>query len=269
MKMFTRHGNNMAYLDIGSGPALLFGHGFLLNSAVWASQIDVLSQHYRCIVPDFWAHGQSAPMPDETKTLVDYADDMLALMDHLDIETFGVVGHSVGGVWGAEIALKAPTRVKTLVMLNAFLGYEPEVTKAKYFGMLDTIVSAQHVPVDVIDAFANLFFSVNAETECVDDFRQVLGRLDGDRAQDIAKVGRIVFERRDTFDDAELLTLPTLILAGTEDKIRSPLESMLMHDGIDGSEYVLIPNAGHMSNVEQADMVTRALSSFLSKQTLI
>ncbi|PKF49960.1 alpha/beta fold hydrolase [Enterovibrio nigricans] len=268
MKMFTRHGKSMAYQDIGNGPVLLFGHSYLWDSKMWAPQVEVLSQCYRCIVPDLWAHGESESMPAETQSLVDYAADMLALMDHLDIETFSIVGLSVGGMWGAELALQAPSRVKSLVLMDTFVGYEPEITKAKYFGMLDAIEATQSVPDPLIDAITPLFFATDAETanpELVAGFRAKLSGLKGSEAVNMTKVGRIVFDRRDTFDEIEKLTVPTLIMVGAEDKPRSPLESMLMHDAIDGSEYILIPHAGHISNMEQPAFVLDALTTFLSK----
>ena len=88
MNKFEIEGQQLAYLDKGDGPALLFGHSYLWDSQMWAPQIEVLSQSYRCIVPDLWAHGESEAAPASTESLVDYAQHMLALMDHLDIEEF-------------------------------------------------------------------------------------------------------------------------------------------------------------------------------------
>lgn len=95
---------------------------------MWAPQVAALSQRYRCIVPDFWAHGASEAAPTAMSNLKDYAQHMLALMDHLQIEYFSVIGLSVGGMWGAELALLAPKRVQSLVMMDTFVGLEPEVT---------------------------------------------------------------------------------------------------------------------------------------------
>ncbi|MGL5668106.1 MAG: alpha/beta fold hydrolase, partial [Shewanella sp.] len=53
-KQLNIAGSQLSYLDIGSGPALLFGHSYLWDSAMWAPQIASLSQQYRCIVPDLW-----------------------------------------------------------------------------------------------------------------------------------------------------------------------------------------------------------------------
>lgn len=271
MNAFMRNGKSMAFLDIGSGPVLLFGHGYLCDSSMWQPQLDVLSHQYRCIVPDFWAHGASDDKPDTTGSLRDYADDVLALMDHLAIEQFSVIGLSSGGVWGTELTLKAPSRVQALVLLDTFVGYEPEITKEKYLALLNQIQHNQSVSEDVIETLSKLYFANNATVDnpaLLRSFRHRLESLKGASAESIAKVGHMVFDRRDAFDDIEILALPTLVMVGADDKIRSPLESQLQHDAIDGSEYVIIPNAGHMSNLEQPETVTAAIADFLKRHNV-
>ncbi|MGI2013177.1 alpha/beta fold hydrolase [Shewanella oncorhynchi] len=258
----------LSYLDVGSGPVLLFGHSYLWDSAMWAPQIATLSAQYRCIVPELWGHGQSDLLPNNCKTLLDIADQMLELMDALEISHFSVVGQSVGAMWGAELVLKAPTRVKTLVMLNSFIGFEPEVTRAKYDGMLDMITAAKAIPAPLISAISPLFFAndaANNTPELVTGFEQSLASITAEQIPTIVKLGRMIFGRRDTMEYAEQLTLPCLIMAGVEDKARSVLESYLMSDAIDGSQLVHIPAAGHISTLEQAEFINQHLADFLAK----
>lgn len=258
----------LSYLDVGSGPVLLFGHSYLWDSAMWAPQIATLSAQYRCIVPELWGHRQSDLLPNNCKTLLDIADQMLELMDALEITHFSVVGQSVGAMWGAELVLKAPTRVKTLVMLNSFIGFEPEVTRAKYDGMLDMITAAKAIPAPLISAISPLFFAndaANNTPELVTDFEQSLASITAEQIPTIVKLGRMIFGRRDTMEYAEQLTLPCLIMAGVEDKARSVLESYLMSDAIDGSQLVHIPAAGHISTLEQAEFINQHLTEFLAK----
>ncbi|MCU7975631.1 alpha/beta hydrolase [Shewanella sp. SW36] len=258
----------LSYLDVGSGPVLLFGHSYLWDSAMWAPQIATLSAQYRCIVPELWGHGQSDLLPNNCKALLDIADQMLELMDALEITHFSVVGQSVGAMWGAELVLKAPTRVKTLVMLNSFIGFEPEVTRAKYDGMLDMITAAKAIPAPLISAISPLFFANDAENntpELVTGFEQSLASITAEQIPTIVKLGRMIFGRRDTMEYAEQLTLPCLIMAGVEDKARSVLESYLMSDAIDGSQLVHIPAAGHISTLEQAEFINQHLADFLAK----
>ncbi|MFB2761790.1 alpha/beta fold hydrolase [Shewanella xiamenensis] len=261
-------GSQLSYLDIGTGPALLFGHSYLWDSAMWAPQIALLSKSYRCIVPDLWGHGQSGTVPENCHSLIDISEHMLALMDALELETFSLIGLSVGAMWGAELVLKAPARVKTLAMLDSFIGFEPEITRAKYFGMLDMIQTAGSIPPALINAISPLFFADNAKAnnpELVQRFESDLAALTPERIPDIVKLGRIIFGRRDTLEFAEQFTLPCLIMVGVEDKARSVLESYLMSDAINGSQLVHIPSAGHISSLEQAEFVNQQLLAFLSQ----
>ncbi|MGI2023658.1 alpha/beta fold hydrolase [Shewanella glacialipiscicola] len=259
---------NLSYLDIGTGPVLLFGHSYLRDSAMWAPQIAVLSAHYRCIVPELWGHGQSDLLPDNCTTILDIADHMLALMDALEIDNFSIIGLSVGAMWGAELVLKVPTRVNALVMLNSFIGFEPEVTRAKYYSMLDTIAMANAMPAALISTISPLFFANHAidnAPERVAAFEHSLANITAEKIPTIVKLGRMIFGRRDTMEYAEQFTLPCLIMAGVEDKVHSVLESYLMSDSIDGSQLVHIPSAGHISTLEQAEFINQHLVTFLAR----
>ncbi|OLQ91280.1 2-succinyl-6-hydroxy-2,4-cyclohexadiene-1-carboxylate synthase [Vibrio panuliri] len=268
MKKFTIDGQQMAYLDVGQGPAVLFGHSYLWDSNMWAPQVERLSQHYRCIVPDLWAHGESDFAPQSTRTLQDYAQQVLALLDHLAIEECVIVGLSVGGMWGAELVSLAPQRIKGLVLMDTFVGLEPEVAHNKYFAMLNTIDEQQCVPAVIAEAVVPLFFANQAREvnpQLVENFEQYLLALKGEQASEVARIGRMVFGRRDLIEEVEKFALPTLIAVGQEDKPRPVLESYLMQDCIDGAELVQIPQAGHISNLEQPQFVTDMLHNFLNR----
>ncbi|OEG72375.1 2-succinyl-6-hydroxy-2,4-cyclohexadiene-1-carboxylate synthase [Shewanella colwelliana] len=265
---FDLEGASLSYLDIGQGPTLLLGHSYLWDSAMWAPQLDILSQDYRCIVPDLWAHGESDLLPADCRSLKHLAGHYLRLMDALDIDTFSVLGLSVGGMWGAELALMAPSRVQTLVMMGCFIGFEPEVSRAKYYEMLDVMKAAGKLPTPLIEQIAPLFFANDVATHqpaLFEQFKQQLNDISAERIDSLARLGRIIFGRRDIMEDIECLTLPCLIMTGTEDKPRPILEGYLMHDAIDGSEFIHIPNAGHISTLEQPNFVNQHLSSFFSK----
>lgn len=267
MKIFTIHGKAMAYLDVGSGPVILFGHDFLWDNRMWEPQIKALSQSYRCIVPDLWAHGQSEAAPEQTTSLNQYADDILALLDHLAIKQFSIVGLSVGGMWGTDLAIKVPTRIQSLVLMDTFVGLEPESSKEKYVDMLDLIDNASLIPEHLIDIITPIYFSEHAHinhANLVMDFRNQLRKVQGQSAKHLVHVGRLVFDRRDAFDFLETLSMPTLVMVGTKDKARPPLESQLLHDAIIGSQYIVIADAGHISNLEQPEFVTAALSEFFN-----
>lgn len=268
MKTFSLDGQQMHYQDVGQGDVIVLGHSYLWDSTMWAPQIEALSQHYRCIVPDLWAHGQSDAAPAAMRNLKDYAQHILALMDHLAVESFSVLGLSVGGMWGAELVALAPQRVTSLVLMDTFVGLEPEVTHAKYFHMLDAISQLQAVPAAVVETVVPLFFARQAAEntpQLLADFSRKLAALSGEHAVEMARIGRMVFGRRDLFDEVEKFALPVLIAVGAEDTPRPVLESYLMNDSISGSELVVIPQAGHISNLEQPQFVSEMLLRFFAR----
>lgn len=263
-QQFTIDNHTISYIDIGQGPALLFGHSYLWDAQMWAPQIELLSQQYRCIVPDLWGHGLSTSMPTRCRNLRDISAQMLSLMNSLNIDDFSVIGLSVGAMWGAELALLAPTRVKRLVMLNSFIGFEPEITRDKYYAMLDVIQQEQEISPALRAAIIPLFFADKPNPLLVDKFEFILATIDGEQIDSLFRLGKMIFGRRDTLEQVEELTLPCLIMAGVQDKARSVLESYLMHDAIKGSQFIHIPDAGHISTLEQTEFVNQHLTAFLS-----
>lgn len=265
MNTFNVDTQTMHYLDVGQGPVLVFGHSYLWDSSMWAPQVDVLSQSYRCIVPEFWGHGQSSPAPAATRSLKDYAKDVLALLDTLGIDEFSLVGLSSGAMWATEVVIEAPARVTSLVLMDTFVGLEPEVANMRYFDLLSQVDEAKGFPDAVIDYFTAIQFGESPSESLKDSFRQALAGASEEQAAALAHAGRMIFGRRDMFEDAEMFAIPSLIMVGAQDKVRPVLESQLMHDGITGSEFFLIPNAGHISNLEQPELVTEKLSDFFAR----
>ncbi len=258
----------ISYLDIGSGPVLLFGHDYLFDNQMWTKQLLDLSQHYRCIVPDLWGHGQSQSLPKACLSLKALAEYHLALMDTLAIEKFSIIGSGIASMWGTELCLLAPTRVHTLTLLSCFLGFEPEVSKAKYDQILDELQQQQCFTTSSIDLLVTILFaqsSIDANLGMITEFKQRLAATSKDNINSLIRLGHIMFSRRDIMEDADKLTLPVLLMTGAENKLHPILESYLMHDAIDGSEFVHIPQAGQIAPLEQAEFVTKQLMAFLSK----
>jgi pimeloyl-ACP methyl ester carboxylesterase len=261
-------GSTLSYLDIGQGPDLLLGHSYLWDSSMWAPQIAHLSRSFRCLVPELWGHGDSLALPEGCTNLEDIAAQMLQLLDELKIDKCHLLGLSVGAMWGAELVLQAPQRVQSLVMMDSFIGFEPEVTRAKYLAMLDKIETAQAIPADLIETITPLFFASDTaqlQPVLIEGFKETLAGIPTKNIDTLVSLGRMIFNRRDTLELAEQFTLPCLIMVGIEDKTRTVLESYLMQDCIDASCLVTLPGAGHIATLEQPELVNNALDDFYAK----
>ncbi|GGP61380.1 alpha/beta fold hydrolase [Shewanella saliphila] len=262
------------YVDQGTGPVLLFCHGLLASSQMWQAQIIELSTQYRCIAVDFWGHGQSTTLPEHCENLQDVAKDLLNLMDTLEVSNFAVIGHGSGGAIATEMVLMAPARVQGLVMLNSFVGFEPQVNCVKYQGFMAQVANIQAMPTALATSLTELFFSKDAMqlsqqngalAQAIEQFNQQLTDINAVQVAPLLKFANMAIFKRDTLESVEALTLPTLIAVGLNGYLRTALESYLMHDCIDGSQLLHIDQAGHLANIEQPDFFNQHLIDFLSK----
>jgi pimeloyl-ACP methyl ester carboxylesterase len=261
-------GQPLHYEIHGTGFPVLLGHSYLWDSFMWAPQIEALSRSYQVIVPDLWGHGKSGALPAGSASFADLAAHMSALLDALKVERCAVVGLSVGGMWGAELALREPKRVSTLVMMDTDLGAEPDATRHRYFQMLDGITALGSIPTPMLDAIVPLYFRPGADLggEVPVSFRRALaGFSEAQLKQSIVPLGRMIFSRPEaTSRLADLDATRTLLMCGAEDIARTPAE-MLRMAAVIGCGHVLVPDAGHISNLENAPFVTATLLDWLGK----
>ena len=265
-RQITIAGSTMNVLDAGAGPVVLLGSSFLWAASMWRPQIAVLAQHYRVIAPDLWGHGQSGPLPAGTADMRDLARHHLALMDQLEIDRFAVVGLSVGGMWGAELAMMAPDRVSALVLMDTSLAAEPAASRNLYFGLLDAVAASRSLPVPVREAVVPLFFSPDVASrmpELPAMLDAALQSWDPERLADsVVPLGRIIFGRRDALDDLTQVAMPVLVMTGSDDLAQPPERGRDMAGRL-GCRFLEVPEAGHIANLEAADFVTAALDRFL------
>jgi pimeloyl-ACP methyl ester carboxylesterase len=260
-------GQPLHYIDQGTGPAVLLAGSYLWDQNMWAPQIAALSQQYRVIALDLWGHGESGRLPAGTASLDDVARQALALLDHLDIARVTLIGLSVGGMWGVRLALSAPQRLNGLVLMDTYVGVEPEPTRQYYFSLLKQIEEAGVIAPALLEIVVPIFFrpGIDPQSALYRDFRASLAALPADRLREsIVPMGRITFGRDDRLSRlCELDAANTLVMCGDQDTPRPPSEAREMAELI-GCPYVLVPEAGHISNLENPQFVTETLLGFLA-----
>ena len=269
MPFVTIDGQPLHYIDQGTGPAVLLAGSYLWDQAMWAPQIAALSRQYRVIALDLWGHGESGPLPEGTQSLDDIARQARGLLDHLDIDRVTLVGLSVGGMWGVRLALSAPKRINGLVLMDTYVGVEPEPTRQYYFSLFKQIEDSGVIAPQLLDIVVPIFFrpGIDPQSALYQDFRAKLAALPPERLrQSIVPMGRITFGRDDLLPRlGELKADATLVMCGDQDKPRPPSEAKEMAELI-GCPCVLVPEAGHISNLENPSFVTEALLKFLAER---
>lgn len=258
----------MAYWDEGAGFPLIFGHSFLWDTRMWQAQTAFLKKEYRCIVPDLWSHGQSDPLPYENCSLETLADDYWQLAQSLSLHQFAVIGLSVGGMWAVHLALAHPEAVTALVLMDTYVGSEPQVTQEVYLSLLNEIASHPHISPEFARKVAPYFFAKTTQEErpaLVEDFITHFSAVPKAHILGKVNLGKAIFNRRSLLDDLKNIHVPTLIIVGEEDLPRPPDEAREMAALIPHAQLEIIPKAGHICTVERPAYVNEILSRFLTR----
>jgi pimeloyl-ACP methyl ester carboxylesterase len=261
-------GGRVAVQDVGSGPPVLLAHGFLWDRAMWAPQVRALSRHCRLIVPDMWGHGRSGALPPGKRGMDDLADQMIELLDRLEIDCCVLAGSSMGGMWAAHLATRAPSRVAGLVIMNSSLDAEPAAQRAVYAAILDRVASEGMVSDHIADLIVPLFFSADIASrrpELPRELRRRLAAFTPDALRHaIVPLGRIIFDRPEALAILSELEAPTLVIAGEDDRAR-PLHESAEMARLLGCGVAVLPNCGHTATLEQPERVNGLLLQFLNR----
>jgi 3-oxoadipate enol-lactonase len=122
MPYFVHNGAALHYLERGSGEPLLLIHGLGSSGADWALQVPALENAFRIIIPDLPGSGHSAPLR-QACSIGGLAASLWALCDHLGSPRINIVGFSLGGAVGLEMALMRPDAVRRLALINSLATY--------------------------------------------------------------------------------------------------------------------------------------------------
>lgn len=250
-------------------PVVLFGHSYLWDSHMWREQVAQLQEQFICVLPDLPAHGKSGLNANAIYSIDKLANYYAALMQALNIHRYAIVGLSVGGMWGAKLALDYPERVTGLVMMDTFVGPEPEGTREKYFALLERVEQDGFTPA-LTDNLLSYFLtpaSIQHRPDLVKRFKAPFRTYNErpDRRMHLCQIGRAIFTRPSLLERLVHLSMPIKIMVGEQDIPRPPAESELMAGHCQNGDCVVIKDAAHISNLEQADIVTNHLFSFLTR----
>lgn len=122
---------SLYYEEQGAGEPLLLLHGLGSNGRSWEYQVEPFARQYRVIVPDVRGHGRSAK-PAGPYSVSQFANDIFNLLDHLQIDRFHLVGLSMGGMIGFQMAVDRPERLKSMTIVNSGPELIPRGLKEKW-----------------------------------------------------------------------------------------------------------------------------------------
>ncbi len=244
----------------GSAPWVVLSHSLACNLHMWDEQVAELSKQYRVLAYDTRGHGLTEA-PAGAYTLDQLADDAKALLDALKIDRPHFVGLSMGGMIGQVLELKYPGTCRTLALCDTTSKY-PDAAIPMWAERVKT-ASAQGMEPLVTGTISRWF---------TDPFR-----AKGDpRIDKVTAMIRATpplgyagcceaLPKIDTTARLNAIACPIVIIVGEQDAGTPVALSQTMHAAAPGSELVVIPNASHLSNVEQPEAFGTALSGFIAR----
>ena len=256
------NGVALSYTDQGQGTPLVFLHAFPLSKTMWQPQVDALKESYRVITLDFRGHGESDTVLWNL-TLEDYANDGLGLLDYLDIRQAVFIGLSMGGYTALLFYKQYPERVKALVLADTRAGADSAEGKAGRRAMAQTAFKDGAAPIaDLMIPKLLAPATIQHRQDIVDQVREKILQTS---AAGIVVDLMAMAARPDSSELLLTITCPTLIIVGEADQATPVAESRYMADRIPGSTLTIIPEAGHLSNLEQPQAFNQALQTFLQQ----
>jgi len=256
---------SLRYFESGVGRPLVLLHAFPLSADQWLPQLHRVPPGWRFIAPDLRGFRGVGPAFEDpglgALSIDDYADDVLALMMHLDIERAAVCGVSMGGYVAFGMMRRAASRVTALVLSNTRAIPDGDDARAGRDRLIDLVRSEG--PGAVADAMIPRLLGETtrrAQPDLIDALRRliVVNSVEG-----IAAALGALKTRPDSTPLLASIACPVLVIAGDEDAIIPVSEADTMARAIAGARSVVLPRIGHLANLEQPAAWNAALAHIL------
>jgi 3-oxoadipate enol-lactonase len=258
------NGVNLLVEEQGQGNPIILLHGFPLDHQMWRLQVEALSASYRVITPDLRGMGQS-DIPGTNISLDQYADDILALMDELNIQKAALGGFSMGGYIAFSLLRKAPERFSALVLANTRPEADGQESRKNRMNMAASLYDKGAAAAR--DAMLPKLLTEQtrqAQPQLVEELSTVMGSMP---PEGLVHASLAMAFRGDSVDLLTSITVPTLVIVGEQDPITPPDVMKKMADQIKGASYHVIPAASHLTPLEKPAVFNAHLLDFLNNVT--
>lgn len=255
MPLVSLNGIKLYYEAYGEGPAILFAHGQGGNCLSWWQQVPLFQQSYRCVIFDQRAFGRSRDTVEPPGGRMQFGADAQALADHLGIDRFFVVAHSMGGRTAAGLIRRIPERLRGVVFSGTTAGSTNDDVRQlqrEYSATLpagSTLLTRALAPgfVQQRPEFAFLYREIQRlNPKRPPDFLAPPPGWSGSFSAYIADSG-----------------VPALFLVGEHDAV-TPRHIVEHAAGlVRGARFQVLPSAGHSSYFEQPEAFNAAVLAFL------
>jgi len=241
------------------GQVVMMSHSLGSSLIMWNPQMPALAEKYRILRYDTRGHGAtSAPRgPYAMNTLV---DDALALLDALDIDQVHWMGLSMGGMIGQGLALQSQQRLCSLLLCDT-MAVIREQTKEMWRNRIHS--SERFGLHKVVDFAMERWFTEPFRSDENDEYAAIREQFLATPVAGYVGCCHAIYSMN-FLDELAAIELPTHIIVGDADLATPVAESQAIAERIKGTTLDIIPDAAHLSNIEQAEIFNQSLLKFLS-----
>lgn len=235
---------------------LVLSNSLGTDLSLWEQQMPALGSSFYVLRYDGRGHGQSQPSPGEY-TIELLGNDVIALLDHLKIDTASFCGLSLGGMVGLWLGINVPARIHKLALCStaAKIGSQ-ETWKTRMDSVRKGGMAA--VPESILERWLTASFA-KRDPAAVERIRQMLLATPPDGY--VANCAAV--RDADFHEELSRIAAPTLVISGTHDRSTPPADGKLLAERIPGAKYFEL-EAAHLSNVEAAQEFTEKILGFMT-----
>ncbi len=243
-----------------TGELVILNNGVFMNTGSWAFQLPDLARRHRVLTYDMRGQGQSQH-PESDYSLDLHAEDLVALMDALGLPRAHMIGTSYGGELNLLMGLRHPERCRSLAIVASVSHSDP---------LLVAMIERWRLAARLGDgqAFFRLIYADVYSEAFLTERPDLIPMAEQRYASlDLPAAVRLIesFQRFDVTAELGRIQVPTCIVSAELDLLKPRKYGEIMHRSIPGSEFHLIPGAGHVVVVERAAEVNTILLGFLAK----
>jgi pimeloyl-ACP methyl ester carboxylesterase len=257
MAVVHARGLEIAYVQAGGGPPLVFVHGGTDDGRIWQPQLAGLADEFTVVAWDEPGAGRSSDVPADFG-LADYADCLAAVIEAVAAGPAHIAGLSWGGTLVLELYRHRPELAATLILIDTYAGWRGSLPADEVHARIESTRRALAAWPDELDPAGAGFFAGDPPAE----FVPLLAEIAADaRPQSLHVVASLIAEA-DLRAVLGQIAVPTLLIWGEKD-VRSPLGvAHQFQEAIPDSELVVIPDCGHVSNLECPEEFNAAVRAF-------
>jgi pimeloyl-ACP methyl ester carboxylesterase len=257
MEVVRANGIELAYRRTGVGPPLLLLHGAASDSRIWEPQLDALASELTVVAWDQPGVGASPDPPDDFG-LAAFADAAAALLDALALGPAHVAGLSWGGTVALELYRRRPELVRTLILADTYAGWKGSLPPEEVRSRVEHARAMLATTGEEFDPTLPGLFAAGPPPGYV----ELLERMAADTRAGPMAAQLLVMSEADQRDLLPSVAVPTLLLWGELDG-RSPLSvAQQFERAIPDARLVVIPDCGHVSNLEAPERFNAAVLDF-------